>query len=534
MRRVEQAYRLLQVQRALIRHRLDEQILTSPWLVRFRFLYALLPWNWLRTPDTLGRGERIRRLLAELGPIYVKFGQMASTRGDMLPDDITRELSQLRDRVPPFPSAEVRAILQREYDRPVEEVFAEFSDTPIASASIAQVHPARLQDGQQIIVKVVRPGIRGQIDHDLDFIRVLAGMADKYWPAARRLHLAGVVEEFHKTLTRELDMQREAANISQMRRNFAGSPDLHVPRVHWQLTTSRVLVTERISGVSVHDHEQLRAEGYDLREVAEKGIEVFFTQVFRDKFFHADMHPGNIFITRNERGGVCFLLVDFGIVSSLSEYDQRYLSGNFMAMLKRDYQQVARLHVESGWVPRDTRIDEFESAVRAVCEPLFDRPLKEVSFGTLLLHLFRTAQQFHMEIMPQLLLLQKTLINVEGLGRQLCPDLNPWDTARPLMEEWMRERHGMRRLLTSLKTDMPAWLENLPALPERAIGALERLEQRPAPPPAPAPPARSLQAGIGGALLGAAATLSLTAHHLPAATIPLLILTGATLLLLRR
>lgn len=533
MRRVEQAYRLMQVQRALIRHRLDEQILTSPWLIRFRFLYTLLPWNWFRAPDTLSRGERIRRLLAELGPIYVKLGQMASTRGDMLPDDIAQELSQLRDRVPPFDSAEVRAILEEEYGRPVDEVFVEFSDVPIASASIAQVHPASLQDGQQIIVKVVRPGIRRQIDHDLDFIRILAGMMEKYWHAGRKLRLAGVVEEFHKTLTKELDMQREAANISQMRRNFAGSQDLYAPRVHWQLTTSRVLVTDRISGIPVHDREQLKAAGYDLRQVAEKGIKVFFTQVFRDKFFHADMHPGNIFITRNDQGGVCFVLVDFGIVSSLSEYDQRYLSGNFMAMLKRDYQQVARLHVESGWVPRQTRIDEFEAAVRAVCEPLFDKPLRDVSFGTLLLHLFRTAQHFHMEIMPQLLLLQKTLINVEGLGRHLCPELNPWDTAKPLMEDWMRERYGIRRLYSHLKTDVPAWLEGLPNLPDRAISVLERLEQQSVPHPPPPPSPRGWLAGTGGALLGAAATLSLTTHDLPGFTIPLLVLGGTALLLLR-
>lgn len=525
MRPLEQFYRLLYVQQVLIRHRLDEQILTTPWLRRFKFLYLLLPWNWFRKPDPCSRGERIRRLLEDLGPIYVKIGQLASTRADMLPDDIAAQLSLLRDRVPPFPSTQVREIIQQQYHCTVEQLFDEFNDTPVASASIAQVHSARLKDGRKIILKVVRPGIRGQIDHDLRFIRMLAGIAEKYWSTGHQLKLTNVVDEFHKTLLKELDMHNEAANISQMRRNFAGSPYLHVPAVHWQLTTAKVLVMEHVSGIPVHDKKQLLAAGYELREVAEKGIELFFIQVFRHKFFHADMHPGNIFITRNDTGGVCLLLVDFGIVSSLSEYDQSYLSSNFMALLQRDYQRVARLHLDSGWVPANTRIDEFEAAVRRVCEPLFDRPLQEVSFGKLLLHLFRTAQQFNMEIMPQLLLLQKTLISVEGLGRYLCPDLNLWDTARPLMEEWMRERRSVRRLLTGLKHDAPIWLERLPTLPDRLLRIVERLEERPPPPPSPAW-TQGPAAGLLGGTVAALAILYLPPLH---ALITLLLLTGLAL-----
>ncbi|MBI1732525.1 MAG: ubiquinone biosynthesis regulatory protein kinase UbiB [Gammaproteobacteria bacterium] len=471
---VGQMLRLIFIQRVLIRHGLDELVFAMHLFRPLRFLQYLLPWNWY-VRERGPRAERLRRVLEELGPIYVKLGQLLSTRRDMLPEDVAAELARLQDRVPPFPGARAREIVERALNRPVSEVFLNFDETPLASASVAQVHAARLRDGREMIVKVLRPGIETVIRRDLGLMYILADMAERYWGDARRLRPSNVVREFEKTLLDELDLMREAANATQLRRNFSDSDLLYVPQVEWDLTRRNVMVMERISGVPVSDLEGLRQAGIDRRWLAEAGVELFFTQVFRDSFFHADMHPGNIFVRPEQGRQPRILVVDFGIMSSLTEYDQRYLAENFLAFLNRNYQKVAQLHVESGWVPAGTRVDEFEAAIRAVCEPLFDRPLKEISFGTLLLRLFQTARRFNMVILPQLILLQKTLVNIEGLGRQLYPDLDLWHVARPLLERWMSERVGWRGLLRGTRDNLPHWLDRLPALPNRLIDVVERL-----------------------------------------------------------
>jgi ubiquinone biosynthesis protein len=469
--------RIYAIQRALVRHGFDEILFTIPMLQPLRFLRLLMPWNW--KPVNHGpRAPRIRALLEELGPLFVKLGQLLSTRRDLLPDDIAEELSKLQDHVPPFPGAQARVIVERAYGKPVTEVFSEFDETPLASASIAQVHVARLQDGRDVIVKVVRPGIRRTIERDIGLMRLLADIAERYWSRGRLLKPARVVDEFEKTILDELDMLREAANASQIRRNFANSPDLHVPEIHWALSRPNVLVMERIDGIPIGNVEALREAGVDLPHLARTGVELFFTQVFRDHFFHADLHPGNLFVRPGVNGEpAVFVLVDFGIMGSLSEYDQRYLVENFHAFLERDYRRVAELHVESGWVPRDTRVDDFEFAIRTVCEPIFDRPVREISIGQLLVRLFQTAQRFHMEILPQLLLLQKTLVNIEGIGRQLDPELDLWRTARPSLENWMRDRVGLRSLVRATRESVPRWIDRLPELPGLTFDVLDRLKQ---------------------------------------------------------
>lgn len=471
---VGQLLRLLFIQRVLIRHGLDELVFAMHLFRPMRFVQYLLPWNWFNR-DRGPRAERLRRVLEELGPIYVKLGQLLSTRRDMLPEDIAVELSRLQDDVPPFPGRQAKAMVEKSLGKPVAELFQAFDETPLASASIAQVHAARMHDGREMIVKVVRPGIETVIRRDLGIMYVLADMAERYWGDAKRLKPSNVVREFEKTLLDELDLMREAANASQLRRNFTGSDVLYVPQVEWDLTRRDVMVMERIAGIPVSDVDGLRRAGVDLKWLAESGVELFFTQVFRDSFFHADMHPGNIFVRPEPGRTPRILVVDFGIMSSLTEYDQRYLAENFLAFLNRDYQKVAQLHVESGWVPAGTRVDEFEFAIRAVCEPLFDRPLKEISFGLLLLRLFQTARRFNMVILPQLILLQKTLVSIEGLGRQLYPDLDLWHVARPLLERWMSERVGWRGLVRGARENLPHWLDRLPALPNRIIDVVERL-----------------------------------------------------------
>ncbi|MCS3903933.1 ubiquinone biosynthesis protein [Methylohalomonas lacus] len=472
-----QALRLLSIQRVLIRHGLDEIVFATHLFRPVRFLFYLLPWNWFRRSQA-SRAERMRMALEDLGPIYVKFGQLLSTRGDLLPQDMAAEFSRLQDHVPPFPGDQARAIIEQALGGRLEDHFHEFDDTPLASASIAQVHAAVCHDGRRVIVKVVRPGIGRTIRRDLGLIWILAQLAEKYAPGGHFMRPTNVVREFERTIWNELDLLREAASASQLRRNFIDSDVLYVPEVHWDLSHHDVLVMERISGIPVRDVEALEAAGMDLKWLAEAGIEAFFTMVFRDSFFHADMHPGNIFVSHPEADKPPrFILVDFGIMSSLSEYDQRYLAENFLAFLDRDYQRVAELHVESGWVPPYTRVDEFEFAIRSVCEPLLDRPMREISIGDLLLRLFQTARQFNMEILPQLLLLQKTLVNVEGLGRSLYADVDLWQTARPLLDSWMNERLGVRGLYKSTKRNLPLWIDRLPSLPNKAIHVLERLHE---------------------------------------------------------
>jgi len=471
---LRQGLRLVQINALLVRHGLDEVILATHLFRPVRFFVYLLPWNWVRGGQP-PRGVRIRRALEELGPIFVKFGQILSTRRDLLPEDIALELAGLQDRVPPFPGAEARRIVEQAYARPLAEVFSEFDERPLASASIAQVHTATLLEGREVVVKVVRPGIEQKIRRDVGLMYVLADLAERYWREGRRLRPRAVVAEYENTILDELDLMREAASASQLRRNFEGSDLLHVPEVYWPWTRSNVMVMERISGIPISDIEGLRRHGVDLRVLAERGVEIFFTQVFRHNFFHADMHPGNIFVSREDSlARPSYIAVDFGIMGSLTPEDQRYLAENFVAFFNRDYHRVAELHVLSEWVPPETRVDAFEQAIRSVCEPIFERPLKEISFGHLLVRLFQTARRFNMEVQPQLVLLQKTLLNIEGLGRQLHPDLDLWSTAKPFLEQWMQEHMGGRALLRELRKNAPRWGESLPALPGLAYEVLSQ------------------------------------------------------------
>ena len=435
-----------------------------------RLAGALFFWRNLSGP----RAVRLRKALEELGPIFVKFGQVLSTRRDLLPADIADELAKLQDQVPPFPSEQAIAELERVYGRPVHEVFASFEREPVASASVAQVHFATLPDGREVAVKILRPGVETVIGHDVALLRTLAGLLERLWADGRRLRPREVVAEFEKHLADELDLMREAGNCSQLRRNFAGSPLLLVPEVHWDWCSSSVMVMERMHGIPISRLDRLREAGIDLKALSRAGVEIFFTQVFRDGFFHADMHPGNILVATESANRGKYVALDFGIVGTLSEIDQRYLAVNFLAFFRRDYKRVAQAHVESGWAPAGTRIDEFEAAIRAVCESIFDRPLKEISFGRVLLRLFQTSRRFNVEIQPQLVLLQKTLLNIEGLGRQLDPDLDLWQTAKPFLERWMSHQVGWRGLVNHVRREAPQWVALLPQLPRLAHGALAR------------------------------------------------------------
>ncbi len=473
MSRIRQALRLLHINAVLIKHRLDELAFTSHFLRPVSFLLYLLPWNWFRGPRP-PRGIRIRRALEDLGPIFVKFGQILSTRPDLLPEDIAEELASLQDRVPPFPGAVAREIVERELDCRLEEVFSEFDQVPLASASIAQVHAARLLDGTEVVVKVVRPDIEELILRDVSLLYLLAELAERYWRHGPRLRPREVVVEYEKTILDELDLLREAASASQLRRNFEGSDLLHIPEIFWPYTRRNVMVMERVSGIPISDTEALVAAGIDLKTLSERGVEIFFSQVVQHNFFHADMHPGNIFVDRENPDRPRYIAVDFGIMGSLTPEDRRYLAENFLAFFNRDYYRVAELHVLSEWVPPGTRLNEFEGAIRSVCEPIFERPLKEISFGNLLMRLFQTARRFNVEVQPQLVLLQKTLLNIEGLGRELYPDLDLWETAKPFLEEWMRDQLGTRALLRELKTHAPRWGETMPALPGLAFEVLRQ------------------------------------------------------------
>ena len=472
-----QILRLLHIQRVLIRNGLDEVVFSFNLFRKIRFVQYLLPWNWLSRKQA-PRATKIRMALEELGPIYIKFGQLLSTRRDMLPEDIANELARLQDNVPPFSSEIAKSIIEKALGESLQDIFLQFDEEPLASASIAQVHSATMKDGRSVIVKVVRPGIEKIILRDLGLIHRIAVMAETYSSDMEKLKLSGVVHEFEKTLLNELDLMREAANASQLRRNFADSELLYVPQVEWEYARHNVILMERISGIPVKDIQTLRKAGIDLKWLSESLIEIFFMQVFRDSYFHADMHPGNIFVKPGEGDGTPkIMVVDFGIMSSLSEYDKRYLAENLFAFLNKNYQKVAELHVQSGWVPAKTRVDEFEFAIRTVCEPLFDRPIKDISFGVLLLRLFQTAERFNMVIMPQLFLLQKTLVNIEGLGRELYPDLNLWDTARPHLEKWMNDKSGIRSLFKGASKNLPYLVDKLPELPTNFLNFLELIRQ---------------------------------------------------------
>jgi ubiquinone biosynthesis protein len=421
------------------------------------------------------RAVRLRRALETLGPIFVKFGQVLSTRRDLLPADIADELAKLQDQVPPFPPEQVETVLRRAYGARAAGVFETFDRAPVASASVAQVHLATLAGGTEVAVKLLRPGIAEVIAKDLALLDTGATLMEVLWSDGRRLKPHEVIAEFARHLEDELDLMREAANASQLRRNFRDSPLLLVPEIHWDYCTSEVMVMQRMHGTPVSQVHALRAQGVDIGKLARAGVEIFFTQVFRDGYFHADMHPGNIFVTP----GGQYIALDFGIMGTLSETDKNYLAQNFLAFFRRDYRRVAEVHVESGWAPSDTRVDEFETAIRTVCEPIFDKPLKDISFGRLLLRLFQTSRRFHIEIQPQLVMLQKTLLNVEGLGRELDPDLDLWVTAKPYLERWMSERVGWRGLLRQLRAEAPYWPNLLPQLPRLAHRYLAQHDSEP-------------------------------------------------------
>lgn len=469
MRRLRQLSRLFRITRVFVRHDLDEFVTAIHLFRPYRLFLRLAPWR-VFARRNIPRGVRLREALEELGPIFIKFGQMLSTRPDLLPDDIAEELARLQDRVPPFLGDDAVRLIEQSLGQKIGTFFSEFNREPIASASVAQVHIARLHDGAEVAVKVLRPGIETIIERDLELLYILARLAVRYVPEVRRFRPVEVVDEFNKTIHDELDLRVESANASRLRANFEGNPLLHVPKVYWDLTRRAVMVLERIHGIPVSNIEALRAAGIDMRKLAHNGVEIFFTQAFRDGFFHADMHPGNIFVSPEGQ----YRAVDFGIMGTLGEKDKRYLAENFLAFFNRDYRAVADAHLRAGWVPPGTSLAEFEGAIRTVCEPVFARPIKDISFGRFLLHLFQTARRFNMEVQPQLVLLQKTLFNIEGLGRRLYPELDLWETAKPFLERWMREHMGPRAFLNSLRREFPKWWAMLPEIPTLVHDNLRR------------------------------------------------------------
>ena len=479
--------RLLRILWVFSRYRLDTFLRLLALPAGIRFLLAIAPWRLFPQPDA-NRGERLRQAMEDLGPVFIKFGQILSTRRDLLPEDMAEALAYLQDRVAPFDSDDARAIVEAELGSDIADCFSEFERDPLASASVAQVHGAKLLDGTSVVVKVIRPGIEKVIRQDIRLLYLMARLLQRFWAEGPRLRPVEVVSDYEKTIFDELDMQREAANASQLRRNFPDSPLIYVPEVYWSHTGRRVVTMERVSGIPIGDTPALHAAGVDMKVLAEKGVEIFFTQVFRDSFFHADMHPGNIFVDASNPADPQYIALDFGIVGTLGPTDKSYLARNLLAFFRRDYHQVAALHIQSGWIPADTRVDEFEAAIRTVCEPIFARPLREISFGHFLLRLFEVARRFHMEVQPQLVLLQKTLLNVEGLGRQLYPDLDLWATAQPFLENWMQQQMGPPGVMRSLREHLPDWAEQAPEMPQLFHDALERLAGDPPPvQPQPAP-----------------------------------------------
>ncbi len=465
--RLETTRRLLQIHRILIAHGLDEFIPDHAFFRPLRVAATISPKRW-SGKKTASRGQRIRQALEELGPIFVKFGQTLSTRRDLLPEDIADELAQLQDNVPAFDSNVAQQMIEKALGAPVTELFSSFDQQALAAASIAQVHTAVLPNGYAVVVKILRPDVDKMIRKDLEVMFAFAKIADRYLSEANRLRPIEIVEEFEKTIIDELDLVREAANAALLRRNFEGSDILYVPKVYWDLTRTNVLVLELIHGTPVGSTQQLRELNIDFKKLAERGVEIFFTQVLRDNFFHADMHPGNIFVTPQSS----YIAVDFGIVGTLTEQDRHYLASNLLAFFNRDYRQVAVLHVESGWVPADTRVDEMESAIRSVCEPIFGKPLSEISYGQLLIRLFQAARRFEATVQPQLILFQKTLLNIEGLGRELYPQLDLWQTAKPFIETWMKDQLSIKATVKKAGKQLPELLTQMPEIPDLTYKAL--------------------------------------------------------------
>lgn len=477
IKKIRLFFRVIHINSIFIKHGLDKVVLSIPLFAPVRFLAYFNPYAWFEKKSKTD-GERIRLALEELGPIFVKFGQTLSTRGDIFPENIINELSKLQDSVPPFSGDIAKKIIETELGDSVENLFADFSIEPKASASVAQVHEVILKhSNERAIVKVIRPNIERIINRDIELLYSIARLLNKYWAAAKRLHPVRVVAEFDHIIHDELDLMREAANASQLRRNFKDSDKLYIPKIHWDYVAEKVMVMEYIEGIPISNVAALKASNIDLKELAERGVDIFFTQVFRDSFFHADMHPGNIFVNPRSAAKPEYIAVDFGIVGTLNAADQYYLASNMLAFFQRDYRRVAELHVKSGWVGVNTRVDEFESAVRTVCEPIFEKPLNEISFGKTLMRLFQIGRRFQMEVQPQLVLLQKTLLNVEGLGRQLYPELDLWSSAKPFFEKWMKTQIGPKALFSKLMEKQPEWTREIPEIPELIYDVLFHLKE---------------------------------------------------------
>lgn len=470
--------RLLTILRVLTFYRLDSELLLLQLPLALRLALRFSPLQWLPRCDAqLSRGARLRLVLEQLGPVFVKFGQLLSTRPDLVPQDIVCELDRLQDRVPPFASAEFVAIVEAALGKTISEIFFSFDREPLASASVAQVHCAVLPSGEEVVVKVIRPGIASTIEKDLALMDLLARLVERFVPDGKRLRPVEVVQDYRHTIFDELNLQREAANAAQLRRNFDQSPMLYVPKVYWDYCRPQVMVMERIRGLPVTDLAALHAQNTDMKLLAHRGVEIFFTQVFDHNFFHADMHPGNIFVSTQHPSRPQYIAIDCAIVGSLSRDDQYYLARNLLAIFQRDYHAVAQLHIECGWVPAHTRAADFESAIRTVCEPIFEKPISEISFGQILVNLFQTARRFDMTVQPSLVLLQKTLLNIEGLGRQLYPQLDLWQTAMPFLERWMQNRYHPKNIFAELRRHGPGWLEKMPEVPELLFDAAQQIRR---------------------------------------------------------
>jgi len=463
--------RFIGISKVMMKYRIDSMLLSAPALKKYRFISYITPWHYFPIKK-LNRGERIRRTLEELGPIFIKFGQTLSTRRDLIPNDIGDELAKLQDSCPPFDSNDAKKIIADSLGRDIDVLFKRFDDEPLGSASIAQAHSAKTASGDEVVVKVVRPDIEKLIKRDISFLYSIAKIIDKH-PDGKRLRSESAVAEFEQIILGELDMIKEANNAKKLRANFENSDLLYVPKVFDDFTCENILTTERIYGTPISDVETLKKKGTDLKKLSENGVTIFFTQVFKHNFFHADMHPGNIFVAEGEK----YAGVDFGIMGTLTQNDLHYLAENFLAFFNRDYKKVALAHLESGWVPADTELREFEESIRKVCDPMFDKPLNEISFGQVLLNLFDEARKFNISIQPQLLLMQKTLLNIEGLGRQLYPSLNLWDTAKPYLEELMKEKYDVKEAMKSLYNQAPSIIQSLPELPSLTMGALKKINQ---------------------------------------------------------
>lgn len=468
--------RVLHVAAVLVRYRVDDLVDEQHAIRPLRWLVALLP-RPRRKIAALPRGARLRLALTELGPIWVKAGQVLSTRRDLIPEDVADELSRLQDDVPPFPGSEARAIVEASLGKPVGELFAEFDETPLASASIAQVHPARLSDGREVVVKVLRPNVARNIRHNLQLLDALARLVERWHPQADKIRPRDMYDEVAKTLVNELDLQREGANASLLRRNFENSDDLYVPAVFWSHSSEKVLTMERVHGIPADDVAAIEQAGIDRRKLAAKGVRLFYEQVFRDNFFHADAHPGNIWVDPTRTREPRFIALDFGIMGSLPDEDQYWLAENFIAMFERNYRRIAELHLAAGWMPRHIRVDDLEAAVRTVCEPYFTRPLSEISLAEVVAKLFSTARRFELTLQPQLILLQKTLLNVEGLGRQLDPEIDIWSVAQPVLKRIVADRYSVRHVLREARKRVPEWLRIAPLIPEKVHAALTKLAE---------------------------------------------------------